>query len=100
MTEKIKLSGGLDKTTTWVWIDNGHLKVEFYDFSEIAQEMFGNDIAYVLTVEEMDRLFALVKRDENSLTPWVAENFMDYFGIERWLKDNEISFSIDRESWA
>jgi hypothetical protein len=100
MTEKIKLSGGLDKTVTWVWIDNCHLKVEFYDFSETAQEMSGNDIAYVLTVEEMDKLFALVKRDENSLAPWVAENFMDYFGIERWLKDNGISFRVDRESWA
>ena len=100
MTEKLKLSGGLDNTVTWVWIDKGHLKVEFYDFSETAQEMFGNDIAYILTVEEMDRLFALVKRDEDFLILWVAENFMDYFGVERWLKDNEISFSIDRESWA
>jgi hypothetical protein len=62
--------------------------------------MFGNDIAYILTVEEMEKLFALVKRDENSLTPWAAENFVDYFGIERWLKETEIGFSVDRESWA
>lgn len=100
MKEKIKLSGGLDKTATWVWVGNGHLKVEFYDFSETAQEMFGNDIAYVLTVEEMEKLFALVRRDEKSLAPWVAENFMDYFGFERWLKDNEIRFSVEWESWA
>jgi len=100
MTEKIKLTGGLDKTATWVWMNQGRLTVEFYDFSETAQEMFGNDIAYVLTVEEMNELFALVKRDENSLLPWIAENFMDYFGIERWLKDNGISFGVERDSWA
>jgi hypothetical protein len=46
MTEKTKLSGGPDKTVTWIWMDpekGSQLKLEFYDFSETAQRMFGND---------------------------------------------------------
>jgi hypothetical protein len=100
MTDKIKLSGGLDKTVTWVWLENGYLMVEYYDFSDSAQSTFGNDIAYTLTVKGMRKLYTLTMQDETSLILWLVENFMDYFGIERWLKENKIDFSIERESWA
>jgi hypothetical protein len=34
---RVKLSGGPEKTVTWIWLDNNaQLKVEFYDFSETA----------------------------------------------------------------
>ncbi len=99
-TDKIKLTGGLEKTVTWVWLENGFLMVEYYDFSDSAQRMFGNDIAYTLTVNEMSKLFSLTKQDETSLITWLVENFKDYFGIEHWLKENEIKFSVERESWA
>jgi len=99
-TDKIKLTGGLDKTVTWIWLENGYLLVEYYDFSDSAQSTFGNDIAYTLTVKGMSKLYSLTMRDETSLIPWLVENFTDYFGIERWLKENEIDFSIERESWA
>jgi hypothetical protein len=100
MPEKIKLTGGPDKTVAWVWLENGQLKVEFYDFSETAQKMFGNDIAYTLTVNEMSKLYSLAKQDEISLVPWLVANFNSYFGIERWLKENEFDFRIERENWA
>ena len=100
MTEKIKLAGGLEKTATWIWLENRQLKVEFYDFSETAQRMFGNDIAYTITVHEIDKLFSAAKQDEYSLIPWMAENFKSYFGIKKWLEENGIGFSIVRESWA
>ena len=100
MTEKIKLSGGLEKTATWVWLENGQLKVEFYDFSETAQRMFGNDIAYIVTVKEMNKLYSITKQNEVSLIQWLVENFKSYFEIERWLKESEIDFDIERESWA
>ena len=45
MTQKIKLDGGPDKTVTWIWLEGGQLKVEYYDYSEPAQKFFGNDIA-------------------------------------------------------
>jgi hypothetical protein len=100
MTEKAKLTGGPEKTVTWVWLENNQLKVEFYDFSETAQSMFGNDIAYILTVNEMTKLYSLAKQDAASLIQWLAENFRSYFGIKKWLEENEVNFSIERESWA
>jgi len=30
----------------------------------------------------------------------MVENFKSYFGIAHWLRENEIEFSIKRESWA
>jgi len=100
MAEKIKLTGGPEKSVTWVWLRDGYLKVEYYDFSETAQRMFGNDIAYTITVMGMDKLFSLAKQDETSLVSWLVENFRSYFEIERWLKENGIDFDIGRESWA
>ena len=103
MEDKVKLTGGPEKTVTWTWLDpetGGQLKVEFYDFSELAQRMFGNDIAYTITVHEMDKLFSATKQDETSLISWIVQNFQSYFGVKRWLEENEIGFSLERESWA
>jgi|SRR5687767_3251842 hypothetical protein len=100
---RVKLTGGPEKTVTWIWLDpetGDQLKVEFYDFSELAQRMFGNDIAYTITVHETDKLFSTAKQDANAVIPWMAEKFQSYFDIKRWLEENEIEFSIERESWA
>lgn len=101
--QRVKLTGGPEKTVTWIWLDpetGGQLKVEFYDFSELAQRMFGNDIAYILSVNEMAKLYSLAKQEETSLIQWMDENFKSYFGIKKWLEENDIDFSIERESWA
>jgi hypothetical protein len=100
MDEKVKLSGGPKKTVTWIWLEEGQLKVEFYDFSETAERMFGNDIAYTLTVNEMTKLYCLAKQDESSLTQWVAEKFKSYFGIKQWLEENGIRFGKEVDPWA
>ena len=100
MAEKIKLDGGPEKTVTWVWLEEGQLKVEFYDFSETAQRMFGNDIAYMITVSEMDKLIAAAKQGETSLLEWIEQNFQSYFGVRRWLEEKEVGFSVERESRA
>lgn len=97
---RIRLTGGLEKTVTWIWMENDQLKVEFYDFSETAQKMFGNDIAYTITVRDMTRLFSCSKQSEESLLPWLAEHFKSYFGIKQWLEANTIEFTLERESWA
>jgi len=102
-TNKLKLSGGPEKTVTWIWLDTetgGQLKVEFYDFSELAQRMFGDDIAYTITVHEMDKLFSASEQNELSLIPWMTGKFQSYFDIKKWLEENEIEFRIERESWA
>ena len=102
MTDRrVKLSGGPDKTVTWIWLDNnGQLKVEYYDFSEAAQRLFGNDIAYTITVHEMDKLYATVNQNEISLILWMEQYFISYFGIKKWLEENGIKFSVETESWA
>ena len=100
MTEKTKLTGGPEKTVTWIWLEDDRLKVEYYDFSEDAQRIFGNDIAYTLTVNEMTKLFSLSKQNETSLIQWTTESFQSYFGIKQWLEEKRIGFSIERESWA
>ena len=101
--KKVKLSGGPDKTVTWIWLDpeaGDQLKVEYYDFSESAQGLFGNDIAYTLTVQEMEKLFSTVNQNEESIIPWMEQYFKSYFGIKKWLEENEIKFGVEIERWA
>ena len=99
-TNKVQLNGGPDKTVTWIWLENGQLKVEYYDFSEPAQKFFGNDIAWTITVNEMDKLFATINQNEASILAWMEQYFKSYFGIQQWLEENKIGFSVERESWA
>lgn len=99
---KVQLNGGPDKTVTWIWLDSaeGRLKVEYYDFSEDAQRLFGNDIAYTITVDEMDKLFSTSQQEQASLIPWMAQYFKSYFGIKQWLEESKIGFRVEIESWA
>jgi hypothetical protein len=100
MTEKFKLAGGPDKSVSWIWLEGNKLKVEYYDFSEPAHKFFGNDIAWTLTVDDMEKLFATVNQDEPSLIPWMEQYFKSYFDVKQWLEENGIEFSVERESWA
>jgi len=100
MTEKTKLRGGPQKTVTWVWLEDAQLKVEYYDFSQDAQDMFGNDIAYILTVRAMSKLYSITKQNESSLIDWLKEKFQSYFEIKGWLEENEIGFDRETDSWA
>lgn len=100
MTEKIKLTGGPEKTVTWIWLENAQLKVEYYDFSEDAQRIFGNDIAYTLTVTEMDSLYSSSKQNADLLIQWLVDNFHSYFAIKQWLEEMNIDFHLETESWA
>jgi hypothetical protein len=101
--KKVKLSGGPEKTVTWIWLDpetGGQLKVEYYDFSESAQRLFGNDIAYTMTVQEMDKLFSILNQNEESIIPWMEQYFKSYFGVKKWLEENGINFGVEIEGWA
>jgi hypothetical protein len=100
MSERSELSGGLDKTVTWIWIEDGRLKVEHYDFSEAAQESFGNDVAYTLTVLDMSELHTLTGESPDSLVDWIVQNFKSYYGIKEWLEQSGIRFSLETESHA
>jgi hypothetical protein len=101
MVEKIQLNGGPDNSVTWIWLDPaGQLKVEYYDFSEPAQKFFGNDIAWTITVNDMDKLYGTIHQNAATLISWMERYFKSYFGIKQWLEEHEIDFSIERESWA
>jgi hypothetical protein len=100
MTEKTKLNGGLSKTVTWIWLEDNKLKVEYYDFSEEAQNTFGNDIAYILTVNEMEKLFSISNQNADTLIEWLEKNFQSYFDIKQWLEENKIDFEKEIDSWA
>lgn len=65
-----------------------------------AQQMFGNDIAYTITVDEMDRLSAAIHQEEADLVSWMAKHFVGYFGIKQWLEECKIGFRVEIESWA
>jgi hypothetical protein len=95
--EKIKITSDPDKTITWIWLENEQLKMEYYDFSGLAYYMFGNNIVYSLTVEETERLFLLTKRDETSVLRWLLDNFVNFFGVKRWLEDNRVAFDVKIE---
>ena len=98
MAEKVKLNGGPEKTVTWIWLEADILKAEFYDFSEVAERMFGNDIAYVLTVEDMDKLFSVTEQNQSSLMQWITKNFSSYFDLEKRLEENGIRFHREVDS--
>jgi hypothetical protein len=98
--EKIKITSDPDKTITWIWLENEQLRLEYYDFSGLAYYMFGNNIVYSLTVEETERLFLLTKRDETSVLRWLLDNFVNFFGVKRWLEDNRVAFNVKIEKLA
>jgi len=102
MVEKVKLSGGPDKSVTWIWLDpaSEQLKVEYCDFSEPAQQIFGNDTAWTITVNDIDSLYSSLGQNETKLIDWMEHYFKSYFGIKQWLEEYEIDFSIERESWT
>jgi hypothetical protein len=100
MTDKVKLTGGLDKTVTWIWLEEGQLKVEYYDFSEAAQDAFGNDIAYILSVNDMKKLYELSECNENSIIQLISGKFSNYFEIKNWLEENTIDFEKHTDHWA
>ena len=98
---RVKLTGGPEKTVTWIWLDpetGDQLKVEFYDFSELAQRMFGNDIAYTITVHEPDKLFSTAKQDANTVIPWMARNFRATLTSSAGRKRTKLSFRLKEKA--
>lgn len=58
MIEKTKLTGGSEKTITWIWLEPQVVTSKWsITISAKAQRMFGNDIAYTIKVDEMNELF-------------------------------------------
>jgi hypothetical protein len=91
--QRIELSGGLEKTVCWMEIkDNGSLIAELYDFSTDAQNWFGNDVAFLLTVHRSDK--------DRLLLALLQERFDSYYAFKEWLAARQIPFETAFDSWA
>jgi hypothetical protein len=110
--KRVKLKGGFEHTASSVEIkDDGSLVVEFYDFSDQAERSFGNDVAYILTVNASDKekVLALMNKQaiatdsqnkDELLLQLLEENFNSYFDIQEWFQVNGITYRKDFDPWA
>jgi hypothetical protein len=107
---KLKLRGKLKGTVSWVEIKpNGSMQLEFFDYSEDAQAMFGHDVAYLihLSPEEKKRAMAFLNIHENELAhpdvlllERIEESFEDYFECREWLDAHGISYQKEFDAMA
>lgn len=101
---RVRLSGGLEKTASWVvlWA-NGGVTVEWYDYSEEAHRVFGNDVAHLVHVsaDDVPRLCALLDAaDVDALPAAMQARFADYFAAKAWLNEHSIPYRQEYDSWA
>ena len=111
--KRVKLKGVLDRTASSVEIKgDGSLVVEVYDFSDKAEQWFGNDVAFLLKVSSADKSRMLsclmagqhemagsLDRDE-LLLQLLKEQFVDYYAVKQWLEENKIPYQKEFDSWA
>lgn len=105
ISHRIKLRGGLVKTASSVYVgDRGEVCVELYDFSEAAQNCFGNDVAYTLHIADNATLCQLLQLHPGTPLTQIVDalgaEFIDYFDLKRWLEENSVDFREEFESWA
>lgn len=111
--QRVRLTGGPKHTSSSVEVrPDGSLVVEFYDFSEEAEQHFGNDVAYMLLVApaEKKRVLSLLASESESKEPQsdtdsqllhlMQQKFSDYFAVKAWFQEQQISFRSEFDSWA
>jgi hypothetical protein len=111
--KRVRLRGGPEDTASSVSIEpDGSIVVEFYDFSTQAQQSFGNDVAYVLTIGPSRKkalLAALLDgKDSHSgdmdrdgqILRVMEERFESYFRVKTWLEKRRIPFRTRFDPWA
>lgn len=110
---RVRLAGGLKGTASSAEIrEDGSLVVELYDFSEDAQNHFGNDVAFLLIVpaSEKPRLLSLLVKGHNMkrrrgnqdhlLLHHIKDHFVDYYAFKKWLEEYGITYEKEFDSWA
>jgi hypothetical protein len=106
----VKLKRPAAHTASWVKIlVDGRIELEYFDFSEDAHDMFGNDVAYMYYVEVADkprvvelleeRTGATISGDQAMLDA-LAEEFPDVWSIKNWLAEKQVPFAKEFDSWA
>ena len=105
VSHRIKLRGRLVKTASSAYIgDTGELCVEIFDFSDEAQKVFGNDVAYTVSIHDKAALRQLLGLHADAkdvdIVDRVATQFEDYYAVKRWLEASGVAFDETFESWA
>jgi len=108
-TERLTLADSLPHTVTWVYIgDGGRLTIEWYDFSEEAENSLGGDVAFLLHIDDAGKqqIGALLADTsappgdtcDDTLLQMIQQRFGNYFEIKSWLIDNNIPFESEFNS--
>jgi hypothetical protein len=107
---KVKLRGKLKGTASWVEIKaDGGLQLEFFDYSEDAQAIFGHDIAYLIQVssEEKRQVMAGLNIHDDELAHLdllllerIEERFVDYFECKEWLDTHGVLYQKEFDAMA
>jgi hypothetical protein len=107
---KVRLRGKLKGTASWVEIKaDGGLRLEFFDYSEDAQAIFGHDIAYSVHVSNDDKSRVMaglnIRQDELMhldvlLLERMEERFVDYFACKEWLDTLGLTYQKEFDAMA
>lgn len=104
---KAKLTGGPEQTVSAVFVtDDGAVHFDFFDFSPMAQEHFGNDIAITIHVTPVARgalLHALSLAPDapaDVIVATCAARFQNYFDVQPFLDRHDIPFDKTFDSRA
>lgn len=97
-------------TTTWLRIlADGSLEVERFDYSPLAHEHFGRDIAFLDTVAEagVTRLVEFLSGQEcgpiagdAELLAAIPRHFSDFHALRTWLESEGIPCQRTVDEWA
>jgi hypothetical protein len=106
----VRMNGGLEHTTSWARVlEDGRIELEFFDFSSTAQDCFGNDVAWMYRIDASHRpqLLALLEKktgtaipDDQAMLDAFAAGFRDAWAVRDWLKDQDIPYDEEFDSWA
>jgi len=94
-----RLEGGPDGSVTWIRaVKGGRLEIEFYDYGATANDMFGNDVAFIATVdarhvEKAARVLLGREGDRTELMDEMKRRFASYFDVLKWLDEAGIPYS-------
>lgn len=104
---RIKLPGGLARTASSVEVQpDGSLMIELYDYSEEADQAFGNDVAYLIYVDQgnlgrLQQALGLPRAEaDEALLQTMAGQFPDYYAVMRWLDSERIPYRKEFDAWA
>ncbi|MBI4864356.1 MAG: YwbE family protein [Candidatus Riflebacteria bacterium] len=103
---RTRLRGVLDRTESSATVrPDGSLVVEFYDFSETADDSFGNDVAcsVILDRQAKDVLLASLVKErpgtgsgidpDGHLLTLMQDRFADYHDVVKWCEKKAIPFT-------